>query len=472
MYEVGIIFIVGFVFILIGIWRIFHRGHVRVEKNTYSWLEILNIFNAEPFRLYKHLSPENKGAFWNLVSNVFICIITFWAGLTLPLYIDDKKQQETDRLAHYQIVNMFYPQHIACVDSCSSVYGVLCPLAEDLRLESTRLDSVKIDSVQYTQKLDSIKKELKLYLSDKQHLKELEKATKAMLDYSVRSIPYITNEANANSIRKNCFCLLLGGRVLSDSITWKTALKDSTRADSDSVDYVTELKNDCFLLENRIEYKTDVNGIASKFYSITKVISALRYLSFVSDSDLDVLLRFVFFPIIENRNYIAEEFFPKSERLTCHFDEKNLMLFITDIRTKAIGILVVCIFLGYMLFRVVSMRVFDRKSLRPNPQLSQNECKKLLREIDCCRRENEKNQIYEQSMLERIHALEKELQKSNTKLNDITIKRQSEMQEWTDKEKEYRDERTKLNNMNMELKTQLSLLKAELEKEHSNDGQN
>lgn len=68
----------------------------------------------------------------------------------------------------------------------------------------------------------------------------------------MRSIPYITNEANANSIRKNCFCLLLGGRVLSDSVTWKTALKDSTGADS--IDYVTKLKNDCFLLENRIEY--------------------------------------------------------------------------------------------------------------------------------------------------------------------------------------------------------------------------
>lgn len=156
---VGIIFIV---FALIVIWKIFHRRHVRIEKNAYSWFEILNMFNTEPFRLYKHLSPENKGAFWNLVSNVFICIITFWAGLTLPLYIDDKKQQEADRLAHYQIVNMFYPQHIACVDSCSSVYGILCPLAEDLRLESTKLDSVKIDPVQNTQKMDSIKKRTKI----------------------------------------------------------------------------------------------------------------------------------------------------------------------------------------------------------------------------------------------------------------------------------------------------------------------
>lgn len=73
-------------------------------------------------------------------------------------------------------------------------------------------------------------------------------------------------------------------------------------------------------------------------------------------------------PLIENVQIMTQEFSPKLEN--------NKPMWVS------VALLFVCVFIGYMLFRIILMKFFDKKSLCPNPQKSQSDLDKLQKVIE------------------------------------------------------------------------------------------
>lgn len=317
------------------------------STTTYSWLDIINPLNMEPFRLYKHLSPENKSSFWSLTSSFLVAIITFWAGLTLPLYINDKGQQATDRLARYQIIDRFYPMYSEYVDSCSEILKLLnysMAEAED-------------------NKNDKALKTLYSYISNKENYRTIAKTAEMSMEYSSKIIPYVTRSELVDSIRNNNYYQFLGYKCLSDS----------TIEISDSSAFVKRLTMECSSLYSKIGYNSNVKKIASMFYSLVKSKQSLD----VKGKDAieaKMISQLILTPMIKNKQIIENEFFFPNENGT-----KTSGL--NDVRVTALLLLLLCVFVGYMLFRIVLMKALDKKSLTPNPLLSQSDLDKLKKEI-------------------------------------------------------------------------------------------
>ena len=100
-----------------------------------------------------------------------------------------------------------------------------------------------------------------------------------------------------------------------------------------------------------------------------------------------------------------------------------------------------------MLFRIIIMRFFDKKSLEPNPRMSQSDLDKLNKELSLCRKENSQYEINMSTYAAQIKQLQNEL--------DIATK------------KSERDQRTKIEIENLincyreeisKLKEQISLM--------------
>lgn len=339
--------IIVLVIVLKIIFRRFLGKSVATRTTTYSWLDIINPFNMEPFRLYKHLSPENKSSFWSLTSSFLVAIITFWAGLTLPLYINDKGQQATDRLARYQIIDRFYPMYSEYVDSCSEILNLL-----NYSLVETE-----------DNKKDKALKTLYSYISNKENHRTIAKTAGMSVEYSSKIIPYVTRAELADSIRNNNYYLFLGCKCLSDS----------TIEIADSSAFVKNLTIECSSLCSKIGYNSNVKKIASMFYSLVKSKQSLDVKS-KDAMEAIMISQLILTPMIKNKQFIENEFFFPNENGT-----KDSVL--NDVRVTALLLLLLCVFVGYMLFRIVLMRALDKKSLTPNPLLSQSDLDKLKKEI-------------------------------------------------------------------------------------------
>lgn len=316
------------------------------DVSCYSWIDVLNPFNLEPFRLYRHLSSDNKGAFWSLTASFLVAIITFWAGLTLPLYINEKSQQSTDRLARYMIIDKFYPKYSEYVDSCSEVLNVLnYSLIESFseeKLASNRLYAY--------------------ITSPKNHI-TIANTAEQSFEYYSQILPYVYSEGVADSIRTNNYYLLLGYKCMADS----------TAELPDSSIYVRNLVAECSSLGDKIGYNRNVVNIASKFYSLAKAKRALND-KYKKQLEAIMLKHLILMPMLKNKMLIEQEFFFPSEK-------DPVAKIYDDVRVKALLLLILCIFVGYVLFRIVLMRVLDRNSLTPNPLLSQSDLDNLMKEI-------------------------------------------------------------------------------------------
>lgn len=342
-----VLLIIVLMIILKIIFRRFLKKSGATSTTTYSWLDIINPLNMEPFRLYKHLSPENKSSFWSLTSSFLVAIITFWAGLTLPLYINDKGQQATDRLARYQIIDRFYTMYSEYVDSCSEILNLL----------NYSMVEVKED------KNDKALKAIYSYISNNENRSMIAKTAEMSVEFSSKIIPYVTRMELADSIRKNNYYLFLGYKCLSDS----------TIEIADSSAFVKNLTMECSSLYNKIGYNSNVKRIASMFYSLVKFNQSLGVKG-KDAMEAKIISQLILTPMIKNKQFIENEFFFPDGNVT-----KESVL--TDVRVKALLLLLLCVFVGYMLFRIVLMRALDKKSLTPNPLLSQSDLDKLKKEI-------------------------------------------------------------------------------------------
>ena len=407
----------------------------------YSWYEILWPFDKTPFLLYKHLSPDNKGAFWNLTSNIFICIITFWAGITLQLYISNEGQQSSERLTRYQIIDKFYPDYQQCADSCSNVYSMLQHAAD----ENNKNGITKAESI------------MQNFVANDSNLKEIKYAVETSIEYNSKVLPYISSKDLANTIRTNNFRLFLGSKILSkiesiskDSTTVLVDKTFSLFSKSDSIKDVNEMITECYALESKIGHPDSITEMCQNLYSLSKAIFIKRI--FMKDEEAyQVMLQFVFIPMVNNRKIIEEEFFIQKPDIAWKLSWENIVLILKDIRSIAFFVLLGCLFVGYIIFRIILMRIFDKQSLKPNPLLSQSDYDKLYRKLDSEERENKQKQINEAALLTTIESLKADLIGKKEQIERIVMKQQLDLSKWQEKETEYIKELKRVNKINEDL---------------------
>lgn len=436
-----IVLFVLIVLIVTIIWNTIHKRSVKIKNEMYPWCKILWPFDKTPFLLYKHLSPDNKGAFWNLTSNIFICIITFWAGITLQLYINNEGQRSSERLTRYQIIDKFYPDYQQCVDSCSGVYSMLQHAAD----EKNKNGITKAESI------------MQNFVANDSNLKEIKYAVETAIEYNSKVLPYISSEDIANTIKTNNFKLFLGSKILSkiESISKDSTivLVDKTFSlfsKSDSIKEVDELIKECYALESKIGHSDSIIEICQNLYSLSKAMFIKR--TFMKDEEsYQIMLQFVFMPMVNNRKIIEEEFFIQKPDIAWKLSWENIVLILKDIRSIAFYVLLGCLFVGYMIFRIILMRVFDRRSLTPNPLLSQNDCEKLHRKLDSEERENKQKQINEIALLTAIESLKADLISKKEQIEKIVMKQHLDLSKWEEKETEYIKEIERVHKINEDL---------------------
>lgn len=116
----------------------------------------------------------------------------------------------------------------------------------------------------------------------------------------------------------------------------------------------------------KINHRKNLNDILQAEYSFYKDVRAAKKSNnkvtykIAMTSALSKLLAI---PMWENAMNVMEEITPT--------DKPN------DPIWFSLVVLVVSIFIGYMIFRIIVMRLFDRKSLKPNPSMSQTDLDKL-----------------------------------------------------------------------------------------------
>lgn len=74
---------------------------------------------------YQRLSPDNRGSYWVIMTNVFVVIFTFWLGVFIQDLVASKSADASRKLAHYEIVDRMYPTYVHLYDSCGQVIGEL-----------------------------------------------------------------------------------------------------------------------------------------------------------------------------------------------------------------------------------------------------------------------------------------------------------------------------------------------------------
>ena len=233
------------------------------------------------------------------------------------------------------------------VDSCSAILSLL------------NYSMVEVED----NKNDKALNILNSYISNKENHSMIAKTAEMSVEFSSKIIPYVTRTELADSIRNNNYYLFLGYKCLSDS----------TIEIADSSTFVKNLTMECSSLYNKIGYNRNVKKIASKFYSLVKFNQSLG-IKGKDAMEAEIISQLILIPMIKNKQFIENEIFFSDGNTT-----KNSIL--NDVRVTALLLLLLCVFVGYMLFRIVLMRVLDKKSLTPNPLLSQSDLDKLKKEI-------------------------------------------------------------------------------------------
>ena len=295
------------------------------------------------------------------------------------------------------------------------------------------------------------------FVANDSNLKEIKYAVETSIEYNSKVLPYISSKDLANTIRTNNFRLFLGSKILSkiesiskDSTTVLVDKTFSLFSKSDSIKDVNEMITECYALESKIGHPDSITEMCQNLYSLSKAIFIKRI--FMKDEEAyQVMLQFVFIPMVNNRKIIEEEFFIQKPDIAWKLSWENIVLILKDIRSIAFFVLLGCLFVGYIIFRIILMRIFDKQSLKPNPLLSQSDYDKLYRKLDSEERENKQKQINEAALLTTIESLKADLIGKKEQIERIVMKQQLDLSKWQEKETEYIKELKRVNKINEDL---------------------
>ena len=382
------------------------------STSSYSWTETLFPFNSAPINIYRHLSPENKGVFWSLASSTIIGVLTCWLGFSVQFFVLDSTQIETQKLAHYQVVDKFRPMYLELFDSCSIVvhqelYNLGANQANKKKGQSTSENIITTD--EYIEVLEgkrlSDEKEAKSnvnffrFMSDRDNWSKIIYASQKCIDISASIAPYVDAE-KSDSLLSNNFFMLSGSRLLC-------ALNDTVLLDSASfIQDINESYIEAMVL-GTVSLNSNVREIAQSLYSLYRTLSDMDDMASVVSS-MQAINMLVLMPMMKNAWAIQEEFIPQEET--------------NEPMKQSMKVLFVSLFIGYMLFRIILMRCLDKKSLEPNPRMSQSDLDKLNRELVSEKKEKKQMERNADILEMKMKVLSEELDKEKMKAKDCQEK--------------------------------------------------
>ena len=390
------IFLCLFVVIIVVKKLFAHYGFSSNIGKTYSWSETLSPFNPAPKNIYKHLSPENKGAFWSIISSVIIGVLSCWLGFSVQFFVYNSTRTESSKLAHYQVVDKFRPIYLEMFDSCS--YRVFEEYYKTIGSAQKSKDKLNADEYMRIingeispQEINTAEAKMLYFLSNKDNWEDINHTAKKCIEISGSIAPYLDSE-NSEKLLFNNSLMLVGSQLFE-------TLNSTTRLDS--LSFVNKCIDEYIrvCVRGGVSPNTNLRGLYETGYSLYKNYSTIEHNSSNSIEKklliMQQLLTFSLIPMMDNVIIITNEFSPKSTT--------NKPMWISVI------ILLVCVFIGYMLFRIILMRFFDKKSLEPNPKMSQSDLDKLNKELTIYKKENVQYDINLSSMSAQIKQLKTEL---------------------------------------------------------------
>lgn len=410
-----IIFIVVIIVAGLAI-KCFKKIFKKNKKSSYSLLEILWPFNKEPFKMYKHLSSENKTAFWSVIGSLIVCVITCWLGFTVQYVVADSSKDETAKLNHSQLVDKFRPMYMELFDDSSKVVihaiydAGLSSFSKDSKEKSNKNIAnyakhlMGDTSVVYDKEAPEIK--LFLFAENDTNWAYINYATKKCFNVSSEIAPYLDKE-DADTILKNNMFLLLSSQLFDALLVKETddSLSVNNVPDLDSVSFIKKYKKEYveYLSAGLVGANKNIDTIyqsAYELYNIMKNIQNVTNKTLAQDIDvgnkilaLTLVNSFMLYPFEKNKQIINDAFLP--------IKKKNPWI-------KPLWALVICVFLGYELFRILLMTVFNRNSLEPNPQMSQSEARNLKKRL----KSYEEEEIVLEVHQDRVSELREQLEKT------------------------------------------------------------
>lgn len=388
--------IICFLLIILLMKRVFsHRRFFMNTTNSYSWFEILLPFNPAPKNIYNSLSPENKGAFWSIFSSVIIGILSCWLGFSVQFFVYNSTQTETTKLAHYQVVDKIRPMFVELYDSCTcdvleACYKLL------LNEKETTDDYLSIIGNISPDKINTEKERFLYFLSNERNWDKIIYTTKKCIEISSSIAPYVDYKTSENLLLNNAkMCI---GNHLLESFNDTIIL--------DSLSFVNKHKDEYIKLvvKGSVSPNKNLKEIYGEGYTLYRTYLEMRSQGLHDQEKSSLMLHFLTFsliPMCENIKHITEEISLNESTISPIWLSIIVLLF--------------CVFIGYMLFRIILMRFFDKKSLEPNPRISQSDLDNLYKELEICKKKNEQLEVdlYTESM--KIKKLQKEL--TNATLN-------------------------------------------------------
>ena len=390
-------------------------------KNSYSWWEIMNPFNSAPREIYEKLSPENKAVFWNITSNIIVGIITCWMGFSVQLFVYESTQIEYSQLLHNQIVDKFRPMYMDLVNDSNS-YVIFDKIhnamgygsAKNDRLELTPDDCKTIINGEMLseEKQNTAKAQMIQFLCDENNWTKMNSAANKCIEISSSIAPYLDSKKRQT--------LLVNNASLLVNIHLYNALNDTAFIEMSN--FIKKYYNSYIhaSVMEQVAKKTNVFDLYKEVYSLYE---NFRKANNVGSSDLQektlILLRFLQFtmiPMWENVKMITDEFSAESP---------------INPTFISVMILFVSLIIGYIIFRIVVMRIFDKKMLHPSPIMSKNEIEKINRELALCIKENKQYEINMDILSSKNKDLQLEIKKMESKCAELKekLEKQSKVDE-------------------------------------------
>lgn len=378
------------IIVIIGI--IIRRFSNVRNSSTYSWFEILNPFDSSPIQIYKHLSSENKGAFWSVTASVIIGVISCWLGFSVQFLVLNSSQTESDKLAHYEVVDKFRPKYLAVFDSITTsvIEKMTTPLGymSDDKVEFTTDDYMYYyKNKKFPEnKINTPEAQLASFVLNEDNWSSIIYTGKKIVEVSSEIAPYLDYKKNQELLNNNT--IILSGIQLYE------LANDSIELDSATVvqKCISQLVNAGVL--HKSSYQTNWAQICSAQYSLYKEMRAQES-SFRCKALAVAINSIILQPMTKNLLTIQASFSP-----------------VESLNTIAYGsfcILLISIFIGYLLMRAVVMKFFNAKSMKPNPQLSQSEYEKNIRRMNSAEKEINQYKVNEISLLKTIDNFKHEL---------------------------------------------------------------
>lgn len=344
-----ILFVIWIIYLIIVHFKNrLHSNHKDSSLTSYKWSEVLWPFNKEPFKIYKHLSPENKGAFWSLSGTIIIAILTSWLGFTVQHMVYNNSQAEFGKLSHYQLVEKFAPVYNLFADSINP---------------NGLFDELQYAAAKELYKKGSFDSIINPFLKNQGNWQGIIDDAKRFVEIMGPTKNFFYNQSSIDSITIYNATILIGIKMFE--ITTDSIMQDSARTVDTIVRHLTSKHNS----EVGGLRKNDVD-IAALSYSYIKAARGFKESNDKSSYETSVssiLNFFIVQPLLKARILLNNEISPHKKNNSVSY---------------SIFILFISIFVGYMLFRILLMRVLNRKSLEPNPRLSQDDLNKLLRKLD------------------------------------------------------------------------------------------